>query len=45
LRRVLGDEKVRLELVDDAVHLDPKFLTAENIDRVFGFLDGCFHRS
>ena len=45
LRRVLGDDKVRLELIDDAAHLDPKFLTPENIDKVFFFLDQCFHRT
>jgi len=45
LRRALGDDKVRLELVDDAVHLDPKFLTVENIDRVLTFLDRCFQRT
>lgn len=39
LRRVLGEDKVRLELIDDAVHLDPKFQSPENLDRVFRFLD------
>jgi len=45
LRRVTGDEKVRLELIDDATHLDPKFLTPGNIDVVFDFLDQCFDRT
>ncbi len=39
LRRVIGEEKVILELIEGAEHLDPKFLTHENIDRVFRFLD------
>jgi len=39
LRHALGDEKVRLELIEDAAHLDPKFMTSENVGRVFAFLD------
>jgi len=41
LRRVVGEDKVVLELIEDAEHLDPKFSTPENVDRVFRFLDAC----
>jgi acetyl esterase/lipase len=39
LRQVIGDDRVRLELVADAEHVDLKFLTAENVKKVLDFLD------
>jgi dipeptidyl aminopeptidase/acylaminoacyl peptidase len=39
LRQVIGDDRVRLELIEDAEHLDLKFLTPENVKKVLDFLD------
>jgi acetyl esterase/lipase len=39
LRRVLGERKVILELLEGAEHGDPRFETPENVDRVLSFLD------
>jgi hypothetical protein len=39
LRKVIGDHGVRLELIQDAEHVDPKFLTPENVKKVLDFLD------
>lgn len=39
LRSVLGDEKVVLELFEDAEHADEKFEAPKNVNRVFDFLD------
>lgn len=35
----IGHDRVRLDLIEDAGHLDPKFLAMENLGRIFGFLD------
>jgi acetyl esterase/lipase len=39
LRQVIGDDRVRLELIADAEHLDLEFLTAKNVKKVLDFLD------
>ena len=38
-RKVAGDAKVTLEIIPDADHLDEKFTTALNVERVMRFLD------
>ena len=44
LRQAIGEEHVRLELLQDAGHGDPAFETAENVKRVLDWLDGCLKR-
>jgi len=39
LEQVIGKEKVSLELLQDTGHGGPAFITNENLDKVFGFLD------
>ncbi len=39
LASVAGNERVRLELLSDAEHGDPKFETPENVKKVLDFLD------
>lgn len=39
LRQAIGEDKVRLELLQNAGHADPAFETAENVSKVLGFLD------
>ena len=39
LKQVLGEEKVILELLENADHGDERFETPENVARVFDFLD------
>jgi acetyl esterase/lipase len=39
LKAVLGDSKVTFEAIEDAAHLDPKFETADNLNKVLDFLD------
>lgn len=39
LSRVIGDDQVRLELLEGAGHADLKFETPENVNRVLDFLD------
>jgi acetyl esterase/lipase len=36
---VLGNEKVTLELIPDALHADSRFESPENVKKVLGFLD------
>ena len=42
VRRVCGEERVFLELIQDARHADPKFETAKNVKKVLDFLDRQF---
>jgi len=39
VRRVCGEERVFIELIQDARHADPKFETAKNVKKVLDFLD------
>jgi acetyl esterase/lipase len=39
LRKVIGEDKVVLELIEGAAHEDPKFETPENVKKVLAFLD------
>ena len=39
LESVLGKEKVTLELIEGAGHMDPQFTTTENINKILDFLD------
>jgi acetyl esterase/lipase len=39
LERIAGKERVTFEILEGATHVDPAFETAENVDRVFRFLD------
>jgi len=39
LSQVLSKDVVRLELIQDAEHADPKFETPENVNKVLDFLD------
>jgi len=39
LRRVIGDDKITLELLEGAEHADPRFETPQNVDLVLNFLD------
>jgi len=39
LQRVLGEDRIKLDLIEDAEHGDPKFETPENVKRVLDFLD------
>jgi acetyl esterase/lipase len=39
LRVVLGNRMVKLELIKEAEHADPRFETPENVDKVLDFLD------
>jgi acetyl esterase/lipase len=41
LSQVLGADRARLELIQDAEHADPRFETPENVTRVLDFLDAC----
>lgn len=41
LRQIIGDEHVRLELLQGAVHADPIFEVPENVTKVLDFLDRC----
>jgi acetyl esterase/lipase len=36
---VLGEDRVILDLLEEAQHADPIFETQENVEKVFGFLD------
>jgi acetyl esterase/lipase len=38
LKKVFGDQKVSLEILENAEHGDPAFETKENVERVFRFL-------
>lgn len=39
LKEVVDSSKVRLEIWDDAAHVNIKFITNENIDKAYDFLD------
>lgn len=39
LRQAIGEDRVILELIEDAEHADPKFETQENVQKVLDFLD------
>ena len=39
LSKVLGENQVRLELIQDAEHADPRFESPENVNKVLDFLD------
>jgi acetyl esterase/lipase len=39
LNRVLGEEKVRLELIEEAEHADPRFEDPQNVNKVLNFLN------
>ena len=39
LKRVLGEDKVTLELLEGAEHADPQFESLQNVERVLSFLD------
>ena len=39
LSKVLGEDQVRLELLQEAEHADPRFETPENVKKVLDFLD------
>jgi len=39
LEKVIGKEKVQLELLDGAEHADPAFETHDNVQKVLAFLD------
>jgi acetyl esterase/lipase len=39
LRQTIGEDRVKLDLIDGADHEDPKFETPENVQKVFAFLD------
>ena len=39
LEKMLGKEKVQLELLDGAEHADPAFETRDNVQKVLSFLD------
>jgi acetyl esterase/lipase len=41
LSKILGEELVKLELIQDGEHADPWFETAENVKKVLDFLDKC----
>jgi acetyl esterase/lipase len=41
LRKILRDDMVRLELIKDAEHADPRFEAPENVKKVLDFLDEC----
>jgi len=39
LLEVLGEDHVKLELLPEAEHADPRFESAENVAKVLDFLD------
>jgi hypothetical protein len=39
LSKILGGNQVRLELIQDAEHADPRFEIPENVNKVLDFLD------
>lgn len=39
LQKAIGQDKVRLELLEGAGHADPRFEAPENVDNVFAWLD------
>jgi acetyl esterase/lipase len=39
LSKILGEDRVRLELIQDAEHADPRFEYPENIQKILDFLD------
>jgi acetyl esterase/lipase len=41
LSKILNEDRVRLELIQDAEHADPKFESPENVKKVLDFLDKC----
>lgn len=45
LRRAIGEDKVRLEVIADAGHADVRFETPENVAKVLDFLDQHLRRS
>lgn len=40
VKRIAGSDKVTLEILDEAKHSDPLFVTPQNIQRVLDFFDG-----
>lgn len=43
LSKILGEDKVELELIQDAEHADPRFESPENVKKVLDFLDNCMN--
>jgi acetyl esterase/lipase len=41
LSKMLGEDRVRLELIQDAEHADPRFESPDNVKKVLDFLDKC----
>ena len=41
LSKMLGEDRVRLELIQDAEHADPRFESPDNVKKVLDFLDNC----
>lgn len=41
LSQLMGADRVKLELIQDAEHADPRFEIPENVTRVLDFLDAC----
>jgi acetyl esterase/lipase len=41
LSKTLGEDQVRLELMQDAEHADPRFESPDNVKKVLDFLDKC----
>jgi acetyl esterase/lipase len=41
LSKILGENQVRLELIQDAEHADPRFESPDNVKKVLDFLDRC----
>jgi acetyl esterase/lipase len=44
LAQAIGQQKVRLDLLEGAEHADPRFETSENVNKVLDFLDGYLKR-
>ena len=40
IRAVCGEDRAELDVFPGALHGDPAYLTKENIERLFRFLDG-----
>jgi acetyl esterase/lipase len=38
---IIGEERVKLELIQDAEHADPRFESPDNVKKVLDFLDKC----
>jgi acetyl esterase/lipase len=44
MAQAIGQQKVRLDLLEGAEHADPRFETSENVNKVLDFLDGYLKR-